>query len=85
MKTTRRQFLQTSTLATLAATQPLNPTTTAPLEHKTLDGFEVAHRHSIMKDLPTPNFFEGMLLGNGDVGVCVVVRPDALGLQYWQE
>jgi hypothetical protein len=30
--------------------------------------------------VPTPDFFEGLLLGNGDIGVCVVVRPDALGL-----
>src|ERR1019366_8348658 len=80
MKTTRRQFLQTSTLATLAATQPLHATTAPPPERKSLDGFELARRHSIVQDLPTPNFFEGMLLGNGDVGICVVVRPDALGL-----
>jgi hypothetical protein len=45
-----------------------------------LDAFEIAHRHCIVRDIPTPNFFEGMPLGNGDVGVCVVVRPDALGL-----
>ena len=80
MKTTRRQFLQTSTLVTLAATQPLHATTAPPPERKSLDGFELARRHSIVQDLPTPNFFEGMLLGNGDVGICVVVRPDALGL-----
>ena len=33
-----------------------------------------------MRELPTPNFFEGMLLGNGDIGLCVTVRPDALGI-----
>ena len=33
-----------------------------------------------MRDLPTPGFFEGMLLGDGDIGACVTVRPDALGL-----
>jgi len=33
-----------------------------------------------VRNLPTPNFFEGMLLGNGDVGVCITVRPDTLGL-----
>lgn len=32
-------------------------------------------------NLPGPSFFEGMLLGNGDVGVCTEVRPDALGLR----
>ena len=31
---------------------------------------------------PGPTFFEGMLLGNGDVGVCALVRPDALGLHF---
>jgi alpha-L-fucosidase 2 len=80
MKTTRRQFLQTSTLATLAATQPLNAATKVTAPPGTLEAFQIASDHSIVKDLPTPNFFEGMLLGNGDVGVCVVVRPDALGL-----
>ena len=40
----------------------------------------IASRHSLTRDLPTPNFFEGFLLGNGDIGVCVTVRPDALGL-----
>ncbi len=41
---------------------------------------EIARRHALLRDLPTPTFFEGMLLGNGDIGVCVTVRPDALGL-----
>lgn len=79
MKSTRREFLQTSAFATLAATHPLKA---APLPTQTgsLDAFQIARGHAIVKDLPTPNFFEGMLLGNGDVGVCVVVRPDALGL-----
>jgi hypothetical protein len=45
-----------------------------------LDGFRIARRHKIVRTLPTPDFFEGMLLGNGDIGVCLTVRPDALGL-----
>lgn len=45
-----------------------------------LDGFQIARRHKIARTLPTPDFFEGMLLGNGDIGVCITVRPDALGL-----
>jgi hypothetical protein len=55
-------------------------------ESRTLPGTSVsiaeecAKRHLMTRELPSPNFFEGMLLGNGDVGVCVVVRPDALGL-----
>lgn len=47
---------------------------------RTLDGFRIARRHKIVRTLPTPDFFEGMLLGNGDIGVCITVRPDALGL-----
>jgi hypothetical protein len=50
-----------------------------------LDGFKIAKRHQIVRDLPTPNFFEGMLLGNGDIGLCVTVRPDALGLHLGKE
>ncbi len=45
-----------------------------------LDGFEIARRHKIVRTVSTPDFFEGMLLGNGDIGVCITVRPDALGL-----
>ena len=79
MKPTRRQFLQTSALATLAATQRANARDWGT-QRDPLDAFEIAGHHRIVRDIPTPNFFEGMLLGNGDVGVCVVVRPDALGL-----
>ncbi len=45
-----------------------------------IDAVTIARRHKLVRSLPTPNFFEGMLLGNGDIGVCAVVRPDALGL-----
>lgn len=77
MNTTRRRFLQT-TVATAVAGLPA--TSAARSADEGLDGFEIARRHTIVHTLPTPNFFEGMLLGNGDVGVCVTVRPDALGL-----
>jgi len=78
---TRRQFLQTSALATLAVARPLPAEPQPALAGEDpIDAFAIARRHAIVQDLPTPNFFEGMLLGNGDVGVCVVVRPDALGL-----
>ena len=81
MSSTRRQFLKISTFATLAATQPLGAKThAAGVSEQSLDAFSIAHTHTLVRDVPTPNFFEGMLLGNGDVGVCVVVRPDALGL-----
>jgi len=45
-----------------------------------LDAFKIASQHTMEKTVPGPTFFEGMLLGNGDVGVCAVVRPDALAL-----
>lgn len=81
MKSTRRQFLQTSAIASLALTQKSHgqtqETTATNKDH--LDSFAIAQRHTIVQDLPAPNFFEGMLLGNGDLGVCVVVRPDAIG------
>src|ERR1700733_16257331 len=85
MKTTRRTFLQTSALASIAAIGPLNSDATSPkssvvLDTKELDGYEIASRHLLVRTKPGPTYFEGMLLGNGDIGVCVVVRPDALGL-----
>ncbi|MFB3829813.1 MAG: hypothetical protein ACE15B_23790 [Bryobacteraceae bacterium] len=67
---TRRTFVA-STGAAAAA-----PSLSAP---------QIAARHAIVRRLPTPNFFEGMLLGNGDIGVCLVVRPDALGLHLGKE
>ncbi len=83
-RTTRRTFLKTAAATAAAASLPHqaggNPTAGA-----VLDGFESARRHAIVRDIPTPNFFEGMLLGNGDVGVCVTVRPDAVGLHLGKE
>jgi alpha-L-fucosidase 2 len=85
MKTTRRTFLQTSTMASLAqigtATKAAPPGSYLSLnDDKSLDGFQIAGRHPLLRTKPGPTYFEGMLLGNGDVGVCAVVRPDALGL-----
>jgi len=77
VKTTRRRFLQ----ATAASAVPSLPSDVPfPVGQEGLNSFEIAKRHKIVSELPTPNFFEGMLLGNGDVGVCATVRPDALGL-----
>ncbi len=75
MPSSRREFLAASTLAasTLVSITP------AAQSH-VIDGCEIARAHTIIRDQPTPNFFEGMLLGNGDIGLCVTVRPDALGL-----
>ena len=78
MKTTRRKFMQTSLVATAAGYLPKS--TLASGGDPALRAEEIAKRHRIVRDVPGPNFFEGMLLGNGDVGVCAEVRPDALGL-----
>ncbi|GEM_PF-230378 len=90
MKPTRRQFLQTSALATVAGSLPASPATAATpaaspalpatRQNSTLDAFQIARQHNIQRNVPGPDFFEGMFLGNGDIGVCAVVRPDALGL-----
>ncbi len=77
MKTTRRGFLGASVTAAAAPAVPAAEA--AP------DGAAVARRHRIVREGATPNFFEGMLLGNGDIGVAVTVRPDALGLHIGKE
>src|ERR1700758_5398528 len=85
MRTSRREFLQTSALASLTAVHSIpsvsseRPTTEISADEH-LNAFEIARRHMIVRDTPTPAFFEGMLLGNGDVGACVIVRPDAVGI-----
>ena len=78
MKTSRRKFIQTSAIAGVAGWLPQS----APASEARPDlrAEEIAKRHAIVRDVPGPNFFEGMLLGNGDVGVCAEVRPDALGI-----
>jgi len=80
MKPTRRRFLQTSALIAAGKAPPVSLDPAASPVEESLDGFQIARRHPIVREVAGPDFFEGMLLGNGDVGVCVVVRPDALGL-----
>ncbi|MGH9343753.1 MAG: glycosyl hydrolase family 95 catalytic domain-containing protein [Terriglobia bacterium] len=80
MKSTRRQFLQTSAVTTVAGAIPVFSSPAAVPAVGQLDAFQIARQHLIVRDVPGPDFFEGMLLGNGDLGVCAVVRPDALGL-----
>ena len=83
MKTTRRKFLA-ATAATAAGTILPDSLAGVPVAG-TLDASQIAKRHRIVRDFLTPGFFEGMLLGNGDIGVCVTVRPDALGLHFGKE
>ena len=85
IKTTRREFLQTSAMASLAAVGPAVATAqnerSSPKENLgKIDAFERAGAHTFVRNIPGPTYFEGMLLGNGDIGVCAVVRPDALAL-----
>ena len=80
MKPTRREFLQTSALIAVGETLPAPAGAASSPQHEQLDGFQIARHHAMVRELPGEDFFEGMLLGNGDVGVCAVVRPDALGL-----
>jgi len=70
MPTSRRTFLQT----TAAVMQ------TSKGSGGALDAVTIARRHPVVRRHATPTFFDGILLGNGDIGVCVTVRPDALGL-----
>jgi alpha-L-fucosidase 2 len=85
MRTNRREFLQATALASLSAVHsPYSASSDSRTngistdEH--LNAPEIARNFTIVRDTPGSSFFEGMLLGNGDVGACVVVRPDALGI-----
>jgi alpha-L-fucosidase 2 len=74
MKPTRRTVLSA---ASGAAAQ-------LSLDRRALPRFDavaVARRHPLIRTQPTPDFFEGLLLGNGDIGIGVTVRPDAMGIQ----
>jgi len=78
----RRTFLGTA-VGVVAAQSSLRESLSPQAQH--LDAYQIAKQHQIIREGPTPNFFEGMLLGNGDIGVCVTVRPDALGLHLGKE
>src|SRR3981189_126767 len=85
MRTNRREFLQATTLASLAAvhspySSSSDSRTNGISTDEHLNASEIARKQMIVRDTPSSSFFEGMLLGNGDVGACVVVRPDALGI-----
>jgi hypothetical protein len=56
MKTTRREFIHASAAVTLSAAQPMRGAPVVTPESKNLDAFQIARRHSIVSDLPSPNF-----------------------------
>jgi alpha-L-fucosidase 2 len=74
VRSTRRTFIGATAAA--AATG----VSTGGAERGRPDAVVIARRHPLVRTQPTPSFFEGLLLGNGDIGVCVTVRPDALGI-----
>lgn len=45
-------------------------------------GSKIASQHSIVRDSPSVDFFEGALLGNGAMGVVVRTRPDAIVIHF---
>ena len=45
-------------------------------------GSKIASQHSIVRDSPSVDFFEGALLGNGAMGVVVRNRPDAIVIHF---
>lgn len=45
-----------------------------------MDILALVKKHSIRKELAAPDFFEGALLGNGDLGVVVCTKPDGISL-----
>src|SRR5579864_1370867 len=84
MRSNRREFLQAAALTSLATVHSIPGVSQDSIKGvstaERLNAFEIARRHMIVRDTPSPSFFDGMLLGNGDVGACVVVRPDALAI-----
>lgn len=44
--------------------------------------YEQAKQHTIVRNSPAPDFFEGALIGNGGMGVVVCTRPDAVMLRF---
>lgn len=47
---------------------------------KTTDILAIAKKHSIKQELAAPDFFEGALMGNGNLGLVVCTRPDGIVL-----
>ncbi|MCP4313559.1 MAG: hypothetical protein GY790_20085 [Bacteroidetes bacterium] len=44
--------------------------------------YEQAKQHTIVRNSPAPDFFEGALIGNGGIGVVACTRPDAVMLRF---
>ncbi len=49
---------------------------------KTADIVSFARKHSIKRDVASPDFFEGALMGNGALGVVACTRPDGMVMYF---
>lgn len=49
---------------------------------KKQDILSVVKQHPIQSDIVSPDFFEGALLGNGNLGVVVCTRPDGIAMHF---
>lgn len=49
---------------------------------ESVPGIQIAAQHSIVRNSPAVDFFEGALLGNGAMGVVVRTRPDAIVIHF---
>lgn len=47
-----------------------------------IDAVARASGHAINRGIPSVNFFQGALMGNGGLGAVVCVRPDALMVHF---
>jgi alpha-L-fucosidase 2 len=47
-----------------------------------INSFSQAKQHPIVRNTPSPDFFEGALIGNGGMGFVVCTRPDAVVLRF---
>ncbi|WP_190866856.1 glycosyl hydrolase family 95 catalytic domain-containing protein [Paenibacillus arenilitoris] len=47
-----------------------------------IDAAAIAAKHPIERRMPSPDFFQGALLGNGGLGAVVTTRPDAVLIHF---
>ena len=52
------------------------------LSSSNFDPVERAAKHTIARDTPATNFFEGAVLGNGHMGIIVTTRPDSVKIYF---
>jgi hypothetical protein len=60
----------------------LSVLTSCVFEQNSINSFDQAKLHPIIRNSPAPDFFEGALIGNGGMGIVVCTRPDAVVLRF---